>query len=262
MTTAETIYRAAERAEGVETLRTSGESRIEIAPGEERRIVAVHDRSDVSELSLVVGEGARLQLVELFTGEAFRTLKIRQMADSSADVTILQLGSANLDCTVDLAGRGAESRVNGLFLAADGDHCEFALRTNHLTSDCRSESTVKGVAGGSSTGEFRGLVYVAPDAQRTDARQTSRNIELGDGARIVTKPQLEIYADDVKCSHGATVGQLDGEAIFYMRQRGLSDRQARRLQIEGFAADVAGRCAIAALADTVAEAVAGQLETM
>ena len=103
---------------------------------------------------------------------------------------------------------------------------------------------------------------VAPDAQRTDARQTSRNIELGDEARILTKPQLEIYADDVKCSHGATVGQLDGEAILYMRQRGLTDRQARRLQIEGFAADVADRCAIAELAETLREAVAAQLENM
>ena len=89
-----------------------------------------------------------------------------------------------------------------------------------------------------------------------------RNIELGDEARILTKPQLEIYADDVKCSHGATVGQLDGEAILYMRQRGLSDRQARRLQIEGFAADVAGRCAVGELAEPLLEAVAAQLEKM
>ncbi len=259
---AERLYEAARRIEGVERLLSSADSRIELAPGEERRIVAVHDRRDAAELSVELGEGARLHLVELFTSEAFRTLKLRQRSGSSADVTILQLGSANLDCTVDLDGPEAESRVNGLFLAADGDHCEFALRTNHNAGDCRSESLVKGVAGGKSTGEFRGLVYVAPDAQRTDARQTSRNIELGDEARILTKPQLEIYADDVKCSHGATVGQLDGEAILYMRQRGLTDRQARRLQIEGFAADVADRCAIAELAETLREAVAAQLENM
>lgn len=259
---AERLYEAAGRIEGVERLLSSADSRIELAPGEERRIVAIHDRRDATEFSVELGEGARLHLVELFTSEAFRTLKLRQRSGSSADVTILQLGSANLDCTVDLDGPEAESRVNGLFLAADGDHCEFALRTNHNAGDCRSESLVKGVAGGKSTGEFRGLVYVAPDAQRTDARQTSRNIELGDEARILTKPQLEIYADDVKCSHGATVGQLDGEAILYMRQRGLTDRQARRLQIEGFAADVADRCAIAELAETLREAVAAQLENM
>lgn len=256
------IYEAAARIEGVETLRTTGDRRIELAPGEERRIVTVHDRSEATELAVALGEGARLQLVELFPGEAFRTLKIRQQGGSSADVTILQLGSANIDCTVDLEGRDAESRVNGLFLAADGDHCEFALRTNHNAGACRSESLVKGVAAGKSTGVFRGLVYVAPDAQRTDARQTSRNIELGDEARIVTKPQLEIYADDVKCSHGATVGQLDGEAILYMRQRGLSDRQARRLQIEGFAADVAGRCPVEELKELLLSAIAGRLEEM
>lgn len=259
---AATIYETAARIEGVEALLSTGGSRIEVAPGQERRIITVHDRNEASELTVTIGEGARLHLIELFPCEAFRTLKISQQSGSSADITILQLGPANVDCTVDLEGRGAESRVNGLFLAADGDHCEFALRTNHNTSDCRSESLVKGVASGKSTGIFRGLVYVAPGAQRTDARQTSRNIELGEEARIVTRPQLEIYADDVKCSHGATVGQLDGEAILYMRQRGLSDRQARRLQIEGFAADVAGRCSVAELNDLLIEAVAERLEIM
>jgi Fe-S cluster assembly protein SufD len=82
------------------------------------------------------------------------------------------------------------------------------------------------------------MVYVAPDAQRTDAVQTSRNIEIGGEAHIKAQPQLEIYADDVKCSHGATVGQLDSEAILYMRQRGLSLEQAKRLQIEGFISDI------------------------
>ena len=105
-------------------------------------------------------------------------------------------------------------------------------------ADCTSDSLVKGVAGGKATGEFYGLVYVAEDAQRTDARQTNRNIEIGPDAKIITKPQLEIYADDVKCSHGATVGQMDGEAIMYMRQRGLSEQQARHMQIEGFVNDI------------------------
>ena len=106
----------------------------------------------------------------------------------------------------------------------------FGLRVSHNVGLCTSNSLVKGVAGGSASCEFNGLVYVAQDAQNTDARQTSRNIVLGDEARIVTKPQLEIYADDVKCSHGATVGQLDDDAILYMRQRGLSEAQAPRLR--------------------------------
>lgn len=258
---AETIYAAAERA-GAEVLRTTGTHRIEIGPGQERRIVVVHDRGDATELELTLRAGARLRLAEVFLKEAFRTLRIRQDADSSADVTLLMPGAGNAACRVDLDGPRAESRVNGLFLAAEGDRCEVSLRTNHNAPECRSESLVKGVASGSGTGEFRGLVYVAPDAQRTDARQTSRNIELGEGARIVTKPQLEIYADDVKCSHGATVGQLDGEAVLYMRQRGLSEQQARRLQIEGFAGDIVGHCAVEGLHDELLEAVSARLEKM
>ena len=115
---------------------------------------------------------------------------------------------------------------------------------------------------GQKIGEFRGLVYVAPDAQRTDARQQSRNILLSETARIDAKPQLEIYADDVKCSHGATVGQMDADAILYMRQRGLSLAQARRLQIEGFAGDVVRRCGIGELGEALMEAVARKMETM
>ena len=91
------------------------------------------------------------------------------------------------------------------FLAAGQEHCVVRLRTNHNVPDCRSNSYIKGVAGGTAVGEFCGLVYVAPDAQRTDAQQQNRNILLSETARITTQPQLEIYADDVKCSHGATV---------------------------------------------------------
>lgn len=104
-------------------------------------------------------------------------------------------------------------------------------------------------------GEFGGLVYVAPDAQRTDARQQSRNMLLSRTARITTQPQLEIYADDVKCSHGATVGQMDAEAIYYMRQRGLSEAAARRLQIEGFVGDIVRRSSFEPLHEAVMELV-------
>ena len=101
---------------------------------------------------------------------------------------------------------------------------------------------------------------MAQDAQKTDARQTSRNIVLGDEARIVTKPQLEIYADDVKCSHGATVGQLDDDAILYMRQRGLSEAQARRLQIEGFVRDIVSQAG--SMGEALAEVLTEKLEEL
>ena len=135
-----------------------------------------------------------------------------------------------------------------------------SVRVSHNVPDCSSRSLVKGVAGGEATGAFQGLVYVAPGAQRTDAQQTSRNVELSTGARIVAKPQLEIYADDVKCTHGATVGQMDDEAILYMRQRGLSEAQARRVQIEGFVGDVVRRCGIEPLCEAAMEAVVAKLE--
>ena len=136
------------------------------------------------------------------------------------------------------------------------------LHTAHRVSDCRSNSSVKGVAGGEAVGEFGGLVYVAPDAQRTDARQQSRNMLLSRTARITTQPQLEIYADDVKCSHGATVGQMDAEAIYYMRQRGLSEAAARRLQIEGFVGDIVRRSSFEPLHEAVMELVSEKMEKL
>ena len=134
------------------------------------------------------------------------------------------------------------------------------MRVSHNVGLCTSNSLVKGVAGGNASCEFNGLVYVAQDAQKTDARQTSRNIVLGDEARIVTKPQLEIYADDVKCSHGATVGQLDDDAILYMRQRGLSEAQARRLQIEGFVRDIVSQAG--SMGEALAEVLTEKLEEL
>lgn len=163
---------------------------------------------------------------------------MRQGANSRCDATCIVVAAASAAYKIDLDGRDAENSLRGAFIVGGEERAEIDVRVNHNSSDCRSDSLIKGVAGGRSTGEFTGLVYVAPDAQRTDARQTSRNIELGGEARIVAKPQLEIYADDVKCSHGATVGQLDADAVMYMRQRGLSEAQARRLQIEGFVCDI------------------------
>ena len=234
-----------------------------VKAGTERKIVLLHQAADSSDSTIRVEQGARLELTEIFVREAFRTVKIQQEEGSSSDVTLLQIGSSNADFTFSLQGRNAESRLCGLFLVAPKEHCEVALRTEHNAPDCRSNSLVKGVASGQEAfGRFSGLVYVAPDAQRTDARQTSRNIELTPGSRIRTEPQLEIYADDVKCSHGATVGQLDGEAILYMRQRGLSEQQARRLQIEGFAGDVVCHHANPALGELLCELVTEKLQAM
>lgn len=236
--------------------------RVGVAAGASARLVVVHEKPLASSLSFLLERGARLEFTEIFLGEAFAEVRAVQAADSSCCMTSVQLASANVSYRTDLDGAHAENRLSGLFLAADSEHCVMDLRTGHNVSDCTSDSLVKGIAGGNAVGEFRGLVYVAPDAQRTDARQQSRNVLLSETARIVTKPQLEIYADDVKCSHGATVGQMDADAVLYMRQRGLSLAQARRLQIEGFAGDVVRRCGIGELGEALMEAVALKMERM
>lgn len=236
--------------------------RIEAAAGASARIVVLHTAPDMSVLEVELAEGAQLELTELFTAEAFAEVSVKQAAHSRCRLTTVQLASANASYRIDLDGADAENELGGVFLATGGEHCVVKLRTVHNVADCRSDSYIKGVAGGQAVGEFSGLVYVAPDAQRTDARQQSRNILLSETARITTQPQLEIYADDVKCSHGATVGQMDADAILYMRQRGLSEAQARRLQIEGFVGDVVGRCGIEPLCGAIMERAAAKIETM
>lgn len=258
----EKLLHDAPTAKDLEILSDSTIEQLHVTAERERHLVIIHDRPDAESLNVELDPEARLKLVVLFTHEAFGSLHIRQAANSCSEVTLLMLGSANSALQIDLEGPHAQSNVGALFLGSEQEHCEINLCTRHMAADCRSESLIKGVASGSATGIFHGLVYVAPDAQRTDARQTSRNIELSSEARIKTLPQLEIYADDVKCSHGATVGQLDGEAILYMRQRGLSERQARRLQIEGFAGDVVNHCAIEQLKELLTEAVVDKLEKM
>ena len=201
-------------------------------------LVVVHTSAGAAKMHFDVCQRASLRIIELFAGDSFVECDIHQQADSVCDVTCVSVAGSVADYTIDLDGQQAANRVRAAYIAGGDERTKVSLRVNHNTSDCTSDSLVKGVAGGKAVGEFYGLVYVAQDAQRTDARQTNRNIEIGSEAKIITKPQLEIYADDVKCSHGATVGQLDGEAVMYMRQRGLSEQQARRLQIEGFVNDI------------------------
>lgn len=234
--------------------------RVEVAAGAEGRLVVLHTAPEAASLDLVLAEGARFELIEIFMAEAFAELRVRQAAQSACRQTLVQLTSANISCRIDLDGPKAENELGGVFLAAGEEHCVVKLHTAHNMPDCRSNSYIKGVAAGGAVGEFCGLVYVARDAQHTDARQQSRNILLSETARITALPHLEIYADDVKCSHGATVGQMDADAILYMRQRGLDQTQARRLQIEGFVGDIVHRCGIEPLCDALAEAVAAKLE--
>jgi Fe-S cluster assembly protein SufD len=137
-----------------------------------------------------------------------------------------------------LAGEGAESHSYGLFLADKWQHIDNFVNVDHAAPNCTSNQLFKGVLDDMSTGAFNGRILVRPDAQGTLAYQKNNNIILTDDAKMDTKPQLEIFADDVKCSHGATIGQVDDNALFYLQSRGINKREARLMLMFGFAHEV------------------------
>ena len=232
--------------------------KLKVAEGVKAQLVMLHTQPTQALVEVELAEGASLSMGDFYLAGAFAEVKVCQRSSSECRMVVAQLGNANVTYDVALDGRGAASTLHGVFVETDSEHSVFDLTTRHNVSDCRSESMVKGVVSGRATGEFHGLVYVAQDAQRTDASQQSRNVEIGNLAHIIAKPQLEIYADDVKCSHGATVGQIDDDAILYMRQRGLSEQTARRMLLEGFVGDVVQRCDVC---DELCEALAAEVES-
>jgi Fe-S cluster assembly protein SufD len=158
-----------------------------------------------------------------------------------------------------LNGEGCESHLNGLYLPAGEQHVDNHTLVDHAKPHCESNELYKGILDGKSTGVFNGKVMVRPDAQKTNAFQSNRNILLSDTASINSKPQLEIFADDVKCSHGATIGQLDDAAVFYLRSRGLDEAQAKALMTIAFASDVVETISIDSLREKLEERVARRL---
>lgn len=151
--------------------------------------------------------------------------------------------SGDIEVSIDLDGPGAQAHIKGLYLCGADEKVSFRIVMHHRAPGCHSTQMIKGIAGGSAEVHFDGTIVVAPDAQQTEAYQENHNIVLTDQARVETRPQLEIYADDVKCSHGATVGQLNADELFYMRSRGIPEAEARTLQMLSFLSSVipAGR---------------------
>jgi Fe-S cluster assembly protein SufD len=137
-----------------------------------------------------------------------------------------------------LDGEGCGSTLNGLYMLDGEQHCDHQTQIVHAQPNCFSRELYKGVLDQRSHGVFNGKVYVHPIAQKTDGKQTNNTLLLSDTAQIDAKPQLEIFADDVKCTHGATVGQIDQLALFYLKSRGVPQAFARRLLTYAFAADV------------------------
>jgi Fe-S cluster assembly protein SufD len=157
-------------------------------------------------------------------------------------------------------GEGAESYSYGLFLADKWQHIDNFVNVDHAFPNCTSNQLFKGVLDDMSTGAFNGRILVRPDAQGTFAYQKNNNILLTDDAKMDTKPQLEIFADDVKCSHGATIGQLDDDALFYLQSRGINKREARLMLMFGFAHEVIQNIKIEALRERMDNLVMQRLK--
>jgi Fe-S cluster assembly protein SufD len=160
---------------------------------------------------------------------------------------------------VNLNAPFAETRLYGLYLVDKQQHCDNQIKVSHNATDCKSFQLYKGILDDEAKAGFHGHVVVQPDAQRTNAYQTNRNILLTDKAVVNTKPFLEIYADDVQCSHGATVGRLDEDELFYMRTRGITADEARLLQQMAFAYEVLERITSSELRERVLSLVEGRL---
>ena len=160
--------------------------------------------------------------------------------DAKVEVVVLAMPGVSCDLKVDvrLAGEGAEANIFGADVCGAQEKVRIAVDMHHDLPHCNSRQLFKGIAGGASKVDFYGKIIVAQDAQRTEAYQENHNILLSDGAKVDTKPQLEIYADDVKCSHGATIGRLNEEEQFYMRSRGITLEDAKVLQMISFIAPV------------------------
>ena len=161
-------------------------------------------------------------------------------AGAMLDLTVIVLPgvSARIPLTIDLTGAHSEVHLSGIYLCSGHDEVTFDISMHHRTGDCRSQQIFSGLATGEAKCGFFGKIVIAPEAQKTEAFQENHNILLSDSARVNTKPRLEIYADDVKCSHGATVGKLNEDEQFYMRSRGIPEDEAKVLQMISFVAPV------------------------
>ena len=193
---------------------------ITLRPGESRELVVVQDQPGLvaqdAQWDITIPAGASLNLVFL----SLQGADIRNRIE------------------VALTGEGASCFLGGLCLPDGREQMGFDVLMVHQVPSCRSNQLFKSLVGGEGVARFDGLIRVVPDAQKTEAYQANHNLLLSDAARAFTRPQLEIYADDVKCSHGATIGRLNPDELFYLRSRGITLKEAQLLQQMAFAGEV------------------------
>ena len=178
------------------------------------------------------------EVIIVSQGQFVRNIEVQSGQRSDMVLLVYPGVSCDIRLDVTLAGEGAEANIYGAYVCGGGERVKIAVDMHHDLPHCSSRQLFKGIAGGKSRVDFYGKIIVAQDAQRTEAYQENHNILLSDDAKVDTKPQLEIYADDVKCSHGATIGRLNEEEQFYMRSRGITLEDAKVLQMISFIAPV------------------------
>jgi Fe-S cluster assembly protein SufD len=216
---------------------------------------------------IVLKDGARLEHYRL-QNENKNAFHVAATAaelgrTSSYAVTSINLGAklARHDVSVVMDHEGAECWVDGLYVAGANQHTDTHSVIDHKQPHCTSHQLYKGILDGNARAVFNGKIFVREGAQKTDAMQTNKNLLLSAQARVDTKPQLEIYADDVKCAHGAAVGQIDDEELFYLQTRGLNPELGRSLLTYGFAEEVIGKIKIESIRSQLDEAVLTHLDT-
>jgi Fe-S cluster assembly protein SufD len=216
-------------------------------------------------VEIVLKDGARLEhyKVQRESVEAFHvaTTAADLGANSSYDTTTINFGAklSRHDVHVTMDNEGAECWVDGLYLVTATQHTDTHSVIDHRKPHCTSHQLYKGILDGKSRAVFNGKVFVRHDAQKTDALQTNKNLLLSNEARVDTKPQLEILADDVKCAHGAAVGQIEEDELFYLETRGIHPDLARNLLTYGFAEEVIGKIKIDSIRNQLDEAVLNRL---
>jgi Fe-S cluster assembly protein SufD len=219
--------------------------------------------NSVAELSIEQGAALDFVLLQRENPHSFQVsnLEARIARDARLAVHTLTLGGGFVrnDLNGVLEAEGASLRLEGLTVAGGTQLVDNHTVVDHALPHGESRQRYKSVLGGKARGVFRGRVIVRPDAQKTSAEQASANILLSEGAEIDAKPQLEIWADDVKCSHGATIGRLDENALFYLRSRGIGEATARDLLVQGFASEVLASLPSPALAEGLSDLLREQM---
>jgi Fe-S cluster assembly protein SufD len=247
---------------------------IEVAPGCDAEIVEYHHSSGAADhysnsvIALQIDQAAHVGYVRIQdrrlghvqTGRISAALG----ADARLNMASYDLGGGMIrnDVDIDIVNPGVDAVFNVLYLAGDGQHIDNHTRVDHRVGPAKSSQEYRGILNGRCRCVWNGKAIVHKGADGTDANQANHNLLLSENAEIDAKPELEIYADDVKCSHGTTVGQLDEAALFYLRSRGMDKQQSIRILTHAFAADLVGRAPVAAAKDTITVLVEKRLANL